>query len=160
MIGSTASANNLKAQPAVTRAPTGVPAAVRPAAVAQKPAPKAVPTAATDNVPDALEALENWRRAWASKDVAAYLAAYAADFRGTSPSRTAWVSQREARINKPVNLDIRISDARIEPVNDKQVRVRFRQHYQAGSYRANTMKSLLMVLDQGKWLIREERALR
>jgi membrane fusion protein, heavy metal efflux system len=163
VIGSSARAP-LKAQPAVARTPTGVPATGKPAAiVGSKPATPPVaskPAAAADSTQSALSALEAWRRAWAGKDMAAYLAAYAADFRGESPSRSAWVRQREARISKPGTLDIRISEARVQAVDERKVRVQFRQHYQAGAYRDVTLKSLLLVLDQGRWLIREERAVR
>jgi cobalt-zinc-cadmium efflux system membrane fusion protein len=164
VLGSPISANNLKAQTAVVRATTDVPPAV---AVAMKraAAPAAVKdvpnkvAAASDTHESALSALENWRHAWESKDMAGYLAAYVADFHGDQSSRDAWVKQREARINKPIDLDIRISDAQVEPVDDSQVRVQFRQLYQAGGYHATALKSLLMILEQGKWLIQEEHIL-
>jgi cobalt-zinc-cadmium efflux system membrane fusion protein len=107
-----------------------------------------------------LSALERWRKAWESKDLIGYMAAYTGDFRGESASRADWIKRREARIQKPAPLDIRISEARVKPVADKRVRVHFRQQYQAGAYRADTAKSLLMVQEKGQWLIQEERAQR
>lgn len=149
-------ASNTTGKPATLRAVSPVSSAI-PAPAKASPAPK---TAALPNVEEtALNALEGWRHAWESKDLAGYLAAYAANYRGNSPSREAWVKQRETLISKRSALDIRISNARVEPVADNRVRVHFRQKYQAGGYRADTLKSLLMVLDQGKWLIQEERAL-
>jgi cobalt-zinc-cadmium efflux system membrane fusion protein len=152
-----ASANNLKEQATIVRTPTGAPATVGDALkpVVAKDVPDKA--AATDTDEGALSALENWRRAWERKDMAGYLAAYVSDFHGALSSHDAWVKQREARINKPVNLDISISDAQVEPVDDSQVWVQFRQLYQAGGYRVATLKSLLMILEQGKWLIQEER---
>lgn len=136
--------------PATAAAPTPAPVKAPPVA------PK---TAAASNEHSALSALENWRKAWESKNMGEYLAAYAADFRGASASRAAWIRQREARIHKPGSLKISISDAQAQPVADNKVSVQFRQTYRANGYRSTTIKSLLMVLEQGKWLIQEERVL-
>lgn len=128
--------------------------AVAPLAVAPAARPAVTAPSIEEN---ALDAVERWRKAWESKDMAGYLAAYTADYRGESPSPAAWIKQRQARINKPGKLEISISDARILPVADNKARVNFRQKYQADGYRDDTLKSLLMVLDKGKWLILEER---
>jgi len=120
-----------------------------------KPARPVAPPAGPEK--GALHALEDWRDAWESKDIARYLAAYAPDFRGTSPSREAWARQREARILKPDELAIQISDVRVQPVAHGKVQLHFRQRYQSTGYRADSLKSLHMVLDKGRWLIAEER---
>ncbi|MBK6744277.1 MAG: efflux RND transporter periplasmic adaptor subunit [Hydrogenophilales bacterium] len=140
------------AQPAPPRSMSPTPA--KPATAA---APKAsmAPEAADRGV---LQALEAWRKSWASRDLAGYLSAYAADFRGDAPSRAHWLKQRETRIGKAGDINIRISDARVHPLDDRRARVEFRQSYRSANFSSDTWKSLLMVLEQGRWLIREERA--
>ena len=108
---------------------------------------------------DALNALETWRKAWENKDMAGYLAAYVTHYRGDSASREAWVQHRESRIQKPGAIQVDIRDAEVQPVTNNQVKLLFRQNYQSDGYHANSLKSLLMVLEKGKWLIKEERVL-
>jgi RND family efflux transporter MFP subunit len=153
VVGASNSAKASTPRLTVARASAPTPeAAMLPPAVV-----KAAATPSTEA--NALSALESWRHAWEDKNLSAYLAAYVADFRGESTSRDAWVKHREARISKPEKLDIRISNAKVQALADHKVRVQFRQKYQAGAYQSDTFKSVLMVLEQGKWLIREERAL-
>lgn len=143
--------------PAIDGKPAPAPpsTARAPAVPAPKPARPATPPAGAEQ--GALHALEDWRAAWESKDVARYLAAYVADFRSTLPSRDAWVRQREARILKAEPLAIRLSDVRVEPLAGNKMQLSFRQRYQSGGFRADSLKSLLMVLEKGRWLITEER---
>ena len=153
VIDATKRAASPKALSTVTRLPPAAPAAKVPASVMPAIA------SATNIEQSALSALEAWRSAWENKDMAGYLAAYVAEFRGASASRDAWTQQREARIRKPGGLNIRISEAQVKPLADNKVQLRFRQKYQSDGYRADSLKSLLMVLDKGKWLITEERVL-
>ncbi|MFO7543376.1 MAG: efflux RND transporter periplasmic adaptor subunit [Thiobacillus sp.] len=160
VIGSTKSASTASPPPAFSRVSMVTPAPAKASPSKAAPSRPSAPATASASTLEtsALSALEQWRKAWESKDMAAYLAAYAADFRGDNASRKAWARQREARIVKPGSLSIRISNARVQPVADNKVRVHFRQQYQAAGYRDTTLKSLLMVLDKGTWRILEERA--
>ncbi|MEQ1592679.1 MAG: efflux RND transporter periplasmic adaptor subunit [Thiobacillaceae bacterium] len=116
--------------------------------------------AATTDIDSSISnAIERWRNAWESKDLIGYLAAYTGDFHGEKTSRSDWLKQREARIQKPDALTIRIHDTQVKTLAGNRVRVQFQQTYQAGGYHANTTKSLLMVREKGQWLIKEERAL-
>lgn len=155
VIGGAKSASAQKPLPAVSHALTLAPT---PAKAASKAALiPAVAAPASNN--GALNAVERWRRAWESQDLIGYLAAYTPDFRGDSASRQAWLKQREAQLRKPGNLAVRISNVQLSAVADNQVRVHFHQHYQAAGYRNDTLKSLLLVLQKGQWLIQEERVL-
>lgn len=154
VIGTPPSSGTLTPRPASLRTLPPASAPLKGAAAAA--APKASTPTPTET---AIVALENWRKAWESKNLTHYLAAYAPDFRGSSPSREAWVKQRESRILRPGSLDIRISDAQVQPIDSSKVRVHFRQTYRAEGYQGSTLKSLLMELDRGKWLILDERVL-
>lgn len=155
VIGTPASKGKLTPRPASVRT---APPASPPVQAAAPVAPKASASAPSIEQ-DALGALENWRKAWEAKDLTTYLAAYAGDFRGTSASRDAWIKQRNARIRKPGKLEIRISDAQVQPLAGGRVNVQFRQHYRTDGYHTSTLKSLLMSPEQGKWRILEERVL-
>ncbi|MEQ1661567.1 MAG: efflux RND transporter periplasmic adaptor subunit [Thiobacillus sp.] len=129
-----------------------------PATFAVAPTPAAALKAEIVADPAALKAVENWRQAWESKDMPRYLAAYTNDFKGDSPSRSAWLLQREQRIQKPESLGIRLRQLDVHPLSDNQLSVQFQQTYQAGSFHAGTRKTLLMVKEQGQWRIAAERA--
>ena len=153
IIGATNSASKPSLRPATSSTPTTAPA---PAATAPS-APKAATLDPIEK--SALSALESWRQAWESKNLAGYLAAYVADFRGESASREVWLKQREARIRKSDSPDISVSDAYVRSVARNKIQVHFLQKYRAGNYRDDSLKSLLMILEKGKWLILEERTL-
>jgi len=124
------------------------------------PAPAAAPkvSAAPESVDrGVLQALEAWRKSWTSRDFASYLSAYAPDFRGDAPSRADWLKERETRIRKASEIDIRISDTRVRQLDEWRARVDFRQSYRSINFSDDTLKSLLMIMEQGRWLIREER---
>ena len=128
------------------------------AMVGAAPAPADLPQAAPSGMERAvLLALENWRKAWARQDLAGYLATYVSDFQGDSPNRDAWRKLRESRMGQSAGLDIRLSDIKVLPLTDQRVRVQFRQEYQSQTYRDVTLKSLLLVIENGRWLIQQER---
>ena len=117
-------------------------------------------TAPTDIEDGAIRALERWHRAWESQDLIGYLAAYTKDFKGSYPSRHAWIEQSEASIQKPSRPRNLISEARFQSLTEDTLRVSLRQPKKSGDPRASTLNSLLMVLEKGQWLIREEHAQR
>jgi membrane fusion protein, heavy metal efflux system len=148
---------NATTSPVVAKVPpANAPTQPAPVAAAE-PAPKAAPPKVSfEN--GVLEAVEHWRQAWTNKDAASYLAAYVPDFRGASPSREAWVKQRQARLGQPGSLEVGIGDARVEKVADDKAQVRFTQQYRSAGYRDETVKTLQLALRNGKWLIEEELA--
>ena len=147
------------------------PATATPAAPATPPAAKAEPAkpeaskpAATSSTvsakstqEDVAKAVNQWAAAWSRKDVKAYLAVYAKDFKTPGGmGRSKWEAERHSRIEKPGSIDVRLDQVKISLDGDTAV-VRFRQHYQAGAFKATASKSLDMVLRDGKWLIQQER---
>lgn len=130
--------------PAKAPVPVAAAAAV-PAAIAPKP---------EDGV---LGAVEAWRKAWASQDVAAYLAAYVPGFKARAASHEAWAREREERIANAAGLEIRLADIRVDTLGEDKAKVRFTQHYRSAGYRDQTRKTLLLARRDGKWLIEAER---
>lgn len=146
----------------LAEAPKSAPAAATPvpAAVPAKPAeaPKPAPTkAAGDANAEITRAIDLWAAAWSRKDVKAYLAAYASDFKTPAgESRSAWDAERQKRIAKPGAINVSYESLRIA-VDGETATVKFRQHYKSASLKTSSNKVLLMGKRDGKWQILQER---
>lgn len=136
-------------------APAAPTAAPTPAAAKPAPQPAAKPAPSDDSI---LAAIESWLAAWGKQDFKNYVAAYTADFKGNLASRDAWVEQRKARLSKPGSIEIRVTEPKIERLAENKVRARFVQQYRSAGYNDETRKTLELVLEGGKWLIKEEKA--
>ncbi|MDP1733262.1 MAG: tetratricopeptide repeat protein [Sulfuritalea sp.] len=155
-----------KAAPGAAPAPppaaaTPAPAAAAPAVAAPaKPpeAPKPTPAkAASDASAEITKAIDLWAAAWSRKDVKAYLAAYARDFKTPAgESRAVWDGERQKRINKPGAIQVSYEGLRVV-VDGETATVKFRQHYKSASLKTSSNKVLLMGKRDGKWQILQER---
>ena len=149
------------AKPAKTE-PT--PKAEEPAKLAESPKSAAENTeapanseAATFDTAAVEDAVRNWAESWASKDADGYLAAYAADFRPSTPGgRVKWENQRRERITKPESINIELEGLSIKQIKDKAI-VTFVQHYRSPIHKSDDNKTLVMAQRDGVWQIVEER---
>ncbi|HUY03416.1 MAG TPA: tetratricopeptide repeat protein [Rhodocyclaceae bacterium] len=147
-------------KPASSKPTETKPAAAKPAAaptVAAKPAEaKPAPAAAPDAKVD--RALAAWAQAWSRKNVKAYLAFYARDFKTPrGMSRAAWERERTMRINKPGPIQVGIEHLRITMDGAGRAVARFRQHYRSATFKTSSNKVIVLVKHEGKWLIQQER---
>ncbi|HET6720688.1 MAG TPA: tetratricopeptide repeat protein [Rhodocyclaceae bacterium] len=137
--------------PPVVVAATEVPAAV---AVAAPKKAAAAPAPAEDPA----KALKAWADAWSRKDVKAYLAAYAPDFRPPGgQNRKAWENERAGRIRKPGAIVVEIEKIAVESNNGEQATVKFRQNYRSANLKSSAAKTIVFVRHNGRWLIQQER---
>jgi tetratricopeptide (TPR) repeat protein len=129
-------------------------------AVSRQPAPKTISApedgSAAGSEREAEQAIRDWAAAWSRKDLKAYFAAYAHDFRLPGKTRSAWETERTRRIDKPAPIMVRIENIRVSVEGDRAAAV-FRQHYQSGSLKTATTKTLQLVRRDGRWLIQQER---
>ncbi len=133
-------------KPAAEKPSPGKPAAEKPAAA--KPAP--------DAGGEILKAVNAWAAAWAAKDVDAYLASYAADFKTPrGEPREAWADGRRQRIIAPKSISVSVESPKVTVSGDK-ASVTFRQVYRSDIVRSNATKTLDMVRIGGRWLIQQE----
>ena len=147
-------------------APGKGPAAAKPVVVAaeknEKKQPKATPAEsalASDVTTAVSSALVVWSRAWSSKDLPLYFAAYADDFTPEGGlSRGAWESQRKERILKPARIKVEARDAQFAKVGDDLVRVNFTQQYESDTFTDSVSKVIDMQLINGAWKIVREYA--
>jgi tetratricopeptide (TPR) repeat protein len=140
----------------------------KPAAVAIGPRPT-VPVASepprtepakiapkADAQQEVLSMVQDWAHAWSTKNVPAYLAFYAPDFKTPNgESRAEWAKGRELRIKKPVPIKVQVLNPKITVEGDHAT-VSFRQDYRAGDLSKRTAKVLQLKQASGKWLIEKE----
>lgn len=145
------------APPVKAEPPKATPAPVAPAPVATTPTAPTKPAASGNSQDDVIKAINQWASAWARKDVRAYLSFYARDFKTPGGvARNKWEAERRSRIDKPGKIDVRLDDMKVA-LNGNKATARFRQNYQAGAFKANTSKTLELILIDGKWAIQQER---
>lgn len=164
-----ATASPAAGQPAVAKVPPATatsppaspPGASQPMAakvpVAAKPSS---PVAAVDPDTDQVirDAVESWRKAWAAKDLEAYVAAYMPDFKGDQASHEEWLKQRETRLGQSEGLQIGVRNLKIQRVSDVVAVARFAQRYRSAAYNDDTLKTLRLKLVDDQWRIEGERA--
>jgi len=136
-------------------AATVAPTVERP--VETKPAAPANPQSGAQE--EVTKALANWAKAWSSKNMKSYFAAYANDFNTPKGmSRKAWETEREQRIaGKSGKISVSYSDPKITVDGDRAT-VRFRQEYSAPGLNSSSSKTLVFVRSGNRWLIKEENA--
>jgi tetratricopeptide (TPR) repeat protein len=98
-----------------------------------------------------------WAQAWSARNVPAYLSFYSNDF--SVPygiSREAWVKERTVRIQgkKHISVSIQMPEVRFD---GDMAAVRFRQQFSSDKLNATDWKTLILVLQNDNWRIREER---
>jgi adhesin transport system outer membrane protein len=136
-------------------AATPQPALVQPVVPAQDGAESAaVPTGTEAEISTRTTA---WGAAWASRDVQAYLAFYAAEFVPDGGlSREAWVRQREQRLAKTASIRIEMQNLNVQMSSPNTAIAGFRQLYAADGYRDTNEKTLEWRKENGQWLIVRE----
>jgi tetratricopeptide (TPR) repeat protein len=126
----------------------------KPAPAAEKPAPAADPSA------EVLKAVNAWAQAWSNRNVDAYLAHYAKDFRTPSgESRGSWEKSRRSRISGAKVITVGVSSPKVTMNGENQATVTFRQAYRSDSFKASGNKTLVLVKGaDGRWQIQQEKS--
>ena len=149
-------------------APVVVAAAKPPVTVATTPMPKEpVVIAAAEPKPapekpanaDVLDTVNAWAKAWSSKNVDAYLAFYAKEFKTPGgEARADWEKARRQRISAPKNISVAVDAPKVNLAADGQASVTFRQGYRSDVIKSSTTtKTLVLARSDGRWLIQQER---
>ncbi len=130
-------------------------APTKPAAVK----PVVAETATTGGNAAVLKAVQDWAKAWASRNANQYLAMYAKDFKTPkNETRSDWEKQRRERLAKPQPIVVSISNVKITLQDDNHASVTFIQSYSSGALKATTRKTMELIRNNGIWQIRLERA--
>jgi ketosteroid isomerase-like protein len=105
-------------------------------------------------------ALQSWAAAWSARDVEAYLAHYASEFRPADGKPVeAWRAQRRERVAKAEAIEVKLADIEVTVEGNRAI-ARFEQDYRSKTYKAVDRKVIALVLDTGKWRILEETSAR
>lgn len=145
---------------AVAAAPKAEPAAAtaKPADTKAEPAAKPAAKPAAPGSEEVVGVVRAWARAWAAKDVKAYLAHYARDFKTPGgESRADWEKGRAQRINAPKEIEVGIDSPRVTISGDTAT-VNYRQTYRSDKLKVSSNKTLVLARNNGKWLIQQERS--
>lgn len=139
---------------AAAPAPAAAPAVSAAPAPAPAPAPAAASAAGNDAV---LKALDAWAAAWSSRDVDAYLAAYAPDFKPEGGLALAeWRDQRRVRIGKAKTINVAVQDADVTRIDGQHASVTFTQDYSSDTIADKVTKIIELVQVDGSWKISRE----
>lgn len=134
-------------------------------ATAVPPAPQNGAAPASPNIVPTPQAavesqLQAWRSAWQRKDLKAYLAFYADNFRPPRGlTRAAWQDERRQRLAGEQRLEIAVEQLQTTPLPDAQVRTLFLQRFRAGDFIDTSNKELVWQKFGDRWLIVQERQL-
>lgn len=157
--------NNLTSGARVDTAATPPPAApvaaaaVAAPATASAPVAAPAPAAAAPNAGNdaALKALDAWAAAWSSRDVDAYLAAYAPDFKPDGGlALSEWREQRRTRIGKAKSIAVAVLDPELTRQDDQHISVTFTQDYNSDTISDKVTKIIELVQVGGSWKITRE----
>jgi hypothetical protein len=144
--------------PVPAPAPEAKPAAPAPVVekAPEKPAPKT--PAAAGGSDEVLQMVHAWAAAWSKKNVPAYLAFYAKDFKTPNgEDRGQWEHGRRTRILAPKSISVEAESPKVSITGDKEASVTFRQRYKSDTLTANGMKTLVLVKTEGGWRIQQEK---
>ena len=147
-----------KAEPPKPSPPVVAPVEVKPAPAATAP-PAAAPAASNGdaNKAQAIASVEGWAKAWSAKDVKGYLAHYAFDFEVPGGmTRAAWEKERAERIERPKSIEVTVKVLGAQ-ASDSEATVTFRQSYKSDSLKSSNTKTLKLVRQGERWLIKQER---
>lgn len=133
---------------------TEKPAPEKPAVI-EKPATEA--SAAPAAPEEIIKTVNDWAKAWSSRDAVSYLGFYANDFQtpGGIP-RAAWEKSRQERIVKPKSIQVSIANPKVTVTDATHARVTFKQSYHSDTLKNHTVKTLVLVKTGGKWVIQQE----
>lgn len=104
------------------------------------------------------KAVQSWASAWSKKDVKTYLAHYGRDFEPPKGlNRKAWEEERSQRLTKPGNIEVELENVKVVNVSGDRATVKLRQHYRSANLSTSSNKTIGLVLQDGKWVIQQER---
>lgn len=107
------------------------------------------------------DAIQAWAKAWSARDIDAYASAYTADYPGPGirQSHADWLAQRRKAIEPRHQITVEVEALRLVRRDENTFIASFRQRYRSDGPNDISRKSLELVRDNGRWLIRRERNL-
>lgn len=148
------------AAPAVAAAASSTPVAAPAVATPSAPTPTPVATpapAVASQSREAESAVIAWAKAWASRDMKGYLAAYGKEFDPPgSMSRSAWEEERRQRITTKSKITVKLENLSVTVTGNNTAVAKFRQDYKANELSVSSRKTLHLVKVGDRWQIVKE----
>ena len=72
-------------------------------------------------------------------------------------SRKAWEEERNQRLTKPGDIEVNLENLKVVSVSGDRATVKLRQHYRSANLSTSSNKTLNLMLQDGKWVIVQER---
>jgi tetratricopeptide (TPR) repeat protein len=105
-----------------------------------------------------IDAVNAWADAWAAQNVDRYLDSYAKDFKTPGgETRKQWEATRRDRVSRPAKISVNLQNIAVKMESQTSAKVTFRQIYKATGLDANSNKTLNLVKEGSRWLIKQER---
>ena len=147
--------------------PPPSPPEVKPETIADQPLANAEKPAHTPQVsvsqsPPSAEAqlqktLKDWLSAWSSKNLNAYMTFYAASFKSDKgQDYAAWKSHKANLFRTYKTISARASNVVIKVRSENRAEIIFTQHYRSDWHKDTGVKTLDLILQNGRWLIVKE----
>lgn len=151
-----------KTPPPPPPAPLAPLSPAKPAVIAKPVAPPVTapvaPPVAVDQQKAVMDTVQGWARAWSAKNVSAYLAYYAQDFKTPNgESRAEWAKGRKERISRPSVIKVKVEAPKVS-IQGNRATVAFKQDYRAGDVVKRTRKVLYLRQSANSWVIEREEA--
>ena len=119
----------------------------------------AIPRIEAGNADEVIQAVQAWASAWSRQSTESYLAFYAKDFKTPNGEpRSQWEDVRKQRIAAPKKIEVSIESPKVVFKGDNSAVVTFRQLYRSDSLKVIGRKTLVMIRDDGRWVIQQERS--
>ena len=149
----------VKAEAAPVASAAGAAGTATAAAPTANPMATPMAAAATANERAVLEAIDAWAAAWSRRDVPAYLAAYARDFKPADGlSRGQWEGLRRQRIMGAASIAVKVQAPVASFTDANNVTVKFRQDYQSNLTANIDAKILKLHREDNRWRIVSEQS--
>lgn len=107
--------------------------------------------------------VENWRKAWESKDIDKYIEFYDENFFSDGKNKSGWKAYKEKINKKKKYIKVDISDLQILPYKETKFGYMtvafFKQNYKSDNFSSKTRKILYLVKRNGNWKIICEKTL-
>lgn len=144
-------------QPLVTQIPEARTEETRPQEL-PKPGPQLTETHQKQpSIAAIKQGVLDWAQAWSGQDVDAYLSFYARDFSPSGGlSRAVWEASRRQKVAAPEFIKVTVTDLVVEMLGSDHAQAVFTQIYQSDTYGDRVKKTLLMKIENDRWLITQE----
>jgi hypothetical protein len=100
--------------------------------------------------------LNNWVKAWQSRNTSLYLSFYSKNFKDRNRSRPKWEAYRRQSLNNSLNILIIIRDIKTQRFNNGLIRVTFIQQFKSDTISDIGIKELVWAKEGSSWKIIKE----